>query len=128
MTTIDPIPLTTEEIPEAFALNPETVFRLRPKNEQEVENRFGIRAGSGIVGRPAESGMSVYYEGNIYNASNMRSLLSKENQAAGRMKQRYPTVARTYIGSLEEVTRFFEVSVWEQPNRDELWAAEQAVA
>jgi hypothetical protein len=61
-----------------------------------------IDRGSGIVCDPltvmsgAVSGdemIDVYYEGNRYGAINMRTFSERVKQAAGRLQQRYPTVA-----------------------------------
>jgi hypothetical protein len=66
---------------------------------------LGIVPGSGIVGtrQPALPGVRaieedglvlVDYEGNLYGASNVRTLEDRLHHAAGRHIMRYPTVAR----------------------------------
>jgi hypothetical protein len=56
-----------------------------------------IRAGSGIVsaGEALPGGLIlVYYEGNLYNMDDMLDFQSRVFQAADRLSQNYPTVAR----------------------------------
>ena len=52
-----------------------------------------IDAGSGIVGAPGESHVVLYYEGNRYGASNLEYYPDRVKNAAGRLFQRYPTIA-----------------------------------
>ena len=41
--------------------------------------------------------MTVYFEGAIYDRENVRTLADRATQAAGRMVERYPTVARRIV-------------------------------
>lgn len=58
-----------------------------------------IARGSAIVGRPRISSerVTVYFEGAIYDQANVRTLADRATQAAGRMVERYPTVAKRVI-------------------------------
>lgn len=59
----------------------------------------GIAKGSAIVGQP-EPGtdeVTIYFEGAIYGAQNMRTLADRAKHAAGRMVERYPTVATRVV-------------------------------
>lgn len=71
-----------------------------------VPNAKGISAlsfihkGSAIVSNgvaDAEGFVTVYYEGNIYGAQNIRTFEDKAVIAAGRLAERYPTVARARV-------------------------------
>lgn len=53
----------------------------------------GIVRGSGIVGRPLEDEVLIYYEGAIYGQVGMERLADRVNYAYLRMRERYPTVA-----------------------------------
>lgn len=70
-----------------------------------------IAPGSGIVGAPlGESGIVIFFEGNCYDASNLRDYEDRLACAAGRLFTRYPTVAKMYV-PLDEVTaRFIAVA------------------
>ena len=57
-----------------------------------------IAARSAIVGREPDGGrISVYYEGNIYDYSGMIRFADRVACAAGRLVERYPTVARASL-------------------------------
>jgi hypothetical protein len=58
-----------------------------------------IVRGSGIVGRPRSGSeeVMVYFEGAVYDQANVRTLADRATQAAGRMIERYPTVARRVV-------------------------------
>jgi len=59
-----------------------------------------IKPGSGIVGEPStqhEGLMRVYFEGNLYGAPGLGSYHAKVRQAAGRMVERYPTIAQMHV-------------------------------
>jgi hypothetical protein len=58
-----------------------------------------IVRGSAIVGRPqfGSAEVTVYFEGAIYDHENVRTLADRATQAAGRMIERYPTVAKRMI-------------------------------
>lgn len=67
--------------------------------------RLHIAPGSGIVGTPlGKDGVMLYFEGNVYNATNLRTVEERIVCAAGRLFTRYPTAARHYL-SIEEVER-----------------------
>ena len=55
-----------------------------------------IAFGSAIVGKPhADYGrITVYFEGNLFGAENMRSLEARAMIAAGRLHDSYPTIAK----------------------------------
>ncbi len=54
----------------------------------------GIAPGSAIVGTPNDGGrITVYYEGNLYGAENLKTYEEKLLHAADRLRTRYPTVA-----------------------------------
>lgn len=61
-----------------------------------------VAAGSAIVG-PAEYSeadqVTVYYEGNLYGAANVRTFADRARLAAGRLAERYPTIARAAVPS-----------------------------
>jgi len=63
------------------------------------EHMNGIDARSAIVGvlQPNADRVTVYYEGNRYNASNGHRYDQKLELAAGRLVQRYPTIARSSL-------------------------------
>lgn len=64
-----------------------------------------LKAGSAIVGDPTaltEGRVCIYYEGNVYNAENMRYFSERLLHAAGRLTTKYPTVAQAFI-SLDEL-------------------------
>lgn len=55
---------------------------------------LGIDPKSAIVGREPEDGrIKVYFEGNRFGAENMRRFTDRLMHAAGRLVQRYPTIA-----------------------------------
>lgn len=58
-----------------------------------------IVRGSAIVGRPrfGSEEVTVYFEGAIYDHENVRTLADRATQAAGRMIERYPTVAKRVV-------------------------------
>lgn len=58
-----------------------------------------ITMGAGVVGfGPNDKGqVTVYFEGNLYNASNLHCLHERIKCAAGRLFQRYPTIAKAYL-------------------------------
>lgn len=102
-------PLDPKDILIEQAHNPELIFRLTPKSEESLE-KLGIKAGSGVVARiTAERGpayASIYYEGNLYGASNLNTQEEKERCAAGRLHENYPTVARIGLPFDEAVKHF----------------------
>lgn len=57
-----------------------------------------IAPGSGIVGRSMAGGkVLVYYEGNLYDAVNMRRYVERVLHAWGRMDENYPTIAKATL-------------------------------
>jgi hypothetical protein len=68
-----------------------------------------IRPGSGIVGVELDAdetqagNVLIYYEGNIYNADNIKTYEDKCFHAWSRMSERYPTVARMVVPRLDLV-------------------------
>jgi hypothetical protein len=56
-----------------------------------------IAAGSGIVGVDADGGVDVWFEGNLYGASNLVTFQDRVAVAASRMEARYPTRARALL-------------------------------
>lgn len=56
--------------------------------------RTTIRAGSGIVGTPEGSRITLDYEGAIYGQTSLARFADRVAQAAGRHVTHYPTVAR----------------------------------
>jgi hypothetical protein len=99
-----------------------------------LKGDMGIRPGSGIVGQATRDGaIEIYYEGNLNGAENLRNYAERCYCAAGRMKERYPTVAHRVvpadtlrkIGSLDLRTGVVrldveveEVAVWVADVRD----------
>jgi hypothetical protein len=59
-----------------------------------------VAAGSAIVG-PAEGSeadqVTVYYEGNLYGAANVKTYADRARLAAGRLAASYPTIARAVV-------------------------------
>ena len=75
---------------------------LVPKSEHHLKWKFLIKQGSAIVGyRRSEETAHVYYEGNLYNASNLTTFRERAVCAYGRMTNQYPTVAQAMV-DLEE--------------------------
>jgi hypothetical protein len=66
--------------------------------------RRTIKKGSGIVMRtdPNFPIPVIYYEGNLYGASNLESFDERIVCAAGRAHKRYPTVARCGVLDVDE--------------------------
>jgi len=88
-----------------------------------------IAPGSAIVGREPVSGrISVYYEGNIYNTPGLARFADRVFTAAGRLAERYPTVARASLSatSLRRIGRWDDERgevVLDEPQADALLAA-----
>lgn len=61
-----------------------------------------IRPGSGIVLREREHAI-LDFEGNLYGAENLRTYRERLMHAAGRARDNYPTVARTFLDSVEDL-------------------------
>ncbi len=77
-----------------------------------------IAPGSGIVGVPlGKNGTVLYFEGNRYDASNLRDYEERVACAAGRLFTRYPTVAKMYLPAGEENTRFIAVGTIDRKYR-----------
>ena len=78
-----------------------------------------LKAGSAIVGDAdavTDGRLRVYYEGNLYNAENMRYFSQRLLHAAGRLTANYPTVAQAYI-PLDEL---YEVGVYDTDTKTAL--------
>lgn len=76
-----------------------------------------IAPGSGIVGVATEHGGAVlHFEGNLYGAENLMTYEERVRQAAGRLFQRYPTVARLYL-AYPELGEFLAVGAIDQEYR-----------
>lgn len=74
-----------------------------------VNSMHGITAGSGIVARIACEGMlDVYYEGNLYGASNIKTFEDRAYHAWDRMCMKYPTTARMRL-PVEDVVAHYDV-------------------
>jgi hypothetical protein len=103
----------------------------RPKTWADTENLIASRQldilvpigdttiapGSGIVRAPndnARFGASmVYYEGNIYNAANIRDFDERLRHAAGRLVENYPTVAKeAYSPGRFRKVGTYDAAVW----------------
>lgn len=68
-----------------------------PKSNSDL---LGIKKGSAIVVSRQENSsgfLDVYYEGNLYGASNMNDFEGKLIVAGGRLRDKAPTVARMHI-------------------------------
>lgn len=74
-----------------------------------------ILKGSAIVsdGQLRDGQLLVYFEGNLYGAVNLQRFEDKMLQAAGRLVQKYPTVARC----LMPVDQLMEVGTYDYPNQ-----------
>jgi len=86
---------------------------------------ISIVDGSGIVGcRHKGDLIEIYFEGNIYGASELRPHLARVRHAYFRMREHYPTVARavvpatelTHVGYYDEVSD--ELHITNQPELD----------
>lgn len=96
---------------------------------------YPIHPGSAIVGSTPQDDVQVlvYFEGNLYGAENMRAYEQRVEHAAGRLTQRYPTIAKAMlrptdlvrVGSYETDAHLLEI---EQPDALETWAGEKVVS
>jgi len=67
---------------------------------------FLIAAKSGIVGSPDPDDATrvvIDYDGDLYHAANVRTYADRVRVAAGRHKDRYPTVARRSVPAMDLV-------------------------
>jgi len=74
-----------------------------PRAGSNLHNTL-LKGSAIIVAR--ESGddhLLVYFEGNKYNACNIKTFEDKCLHAAGRLIEHYPTVARTYVKASEVI-------------------------
>lgn len=74
-------------------------YKFSPDNWLDVvvprtSYHLGIRAASGIVAHLFEGSCHVYYEGNSYDVTDLKSWHSRMQLAAGRLLTSYPTIAR----------------------------------
>lgn len=70
---------------------------------------LGIAEGSGIVGAQSVDMVHVYYEGNLYDASNIVTWADRIDHAADRLVANYPTIAQM-VTDAEDLTR---VGTWD---------------
>ena len=58
-----------------------------------------IAGGSAIVGQPEplSDEVTIYFEGAIYDQHNVRTLADRAKHAAGRMIEKYPTIATRVV-------------------------------
>lgn len=82
---------------------------------------------SGIVGLPAGPGLEdrvrIYYEGNLYHASNLEAWAERVNSAAGRMAAKYPTTA-TLVVSQDALKQVGEVEYTRERGVAQLWLSD----
>jgi hypothetical protein len=82
-----------------------------------------IAPGSGIVGQPQDDGtILVYYEGNIYDARNIRTYDDRCDHAFDRMRTNYPTVARAIVNPRDLI----DVGTWEPATHSVVTTREEA--
>ena len=81
-----------------------------PKSGKSIHS---IADGSGIVSRSTslEGMLKIYYEGNIYKASNLHDLRTRIVVAAGRLFDSYPTIAFTHCTASDMVEHYECVGV-----------------
>lgn len=60
-------------------------------------NLHNIDPGSAIVAEPLENEYCLHFEGNRYDAENLRSFEGKLLQAASRKAENYPTIAKMFL-------------------------------
>jgi hypothetical protein len=81
---------------------------------------------SAIVGEPSPCGeeLLVYFEGNRYRAANIRTFADRAMIAAGRLSERYPTIAQASVpaGALVQVGLFTPAQGVEVPDDRSLLA------
>lgn len=91
-----------------------------------------LAQGSALVGDPTDSRFGeckvlVYYEGNIYGACNLNSFAEKATCAAGRLIERYPTIAKVVLPREELIeVGFMEEGYRVTLEREDLIAAWEA--
>lgn len=85
-----------------------------PKSPQFLQP-FGISLQSGIVAQIYQKGdtVSIYYEGNIYGAENLKSYLQRVYHAASHLIHKYPTIAHVTIPLKDYQNLFLEVGVFD---------------
>jgi len=80
----------------------QTALLVVPKIEHQQRWSTIIKGGSGIVGYLVNSEtIHVYYEGNLYNASNLKTFEERALCAYGRCSMRYPTIAQVAVPMAE---------------------------
>lgn len=67
-----------------------------PEGDSGLSTATIVR-GSAIVGVPGDDPVHIYYEGNINGASNMVTFADRAYFAAGRLRQRAPTIAQKTV-------------------------------
>ncbi|MDC8832811.1 hypothetical protein [Alteromonas gilva] len=76
-----------------------------------------IKGGSAIVGSlesSIEGYVTVYFEGNLFDACNLNTIFDRAMIAAGRLHQRYPTTAKAAIPASELI----QVGIYCYANHD----------
>jgi hypothetical protein len=71
-----------------------------PNAEHVLQVSSSIAPGSGIVAfrvEEAPTKLVLYYEGNIYDAVNLRAFQQRVHQSYGRMTARYGTIAQSML-------------------------------
>jgi len=96
-------------------MNKEEALILVPKNLENT-NVSSICKASGIVASPLEPddksqeiSYVVDYEGNLYNACNLKSIVQRIYHALDRQKSQYPTTARKWVTHEELNSKFLIV-------------------
>ncbi len=73
---------------------------LVPKDTHDIP--FNIALGSAIVAIPdpdSDGDMTIYYEGNLYNACNLHDIENRLIVAVGRLQDNYPTTAKAWLSA-----------------------------
>jgi len=75
-----------------------------------------LAPGSGIVGEAHSAGVLLHYEGNIFDAVNLRRYEDRLKQAAGRLVARYPTRAMLVLPASEVAETMLVVGEYDAEN------------
>lgn len=63
-----------------------------------LDPQLGVDHASAIVGKTLDDGrIHIFYEGNRFNASNLKLYAERARSAAGRLHTRYPTIAQAIV-------------------------------
>jgi hypothetical protein len=73
-----------------------------------------IRQAAGIVMYERNGALLIDYEGNLYDAENLRTYEQRLMHAAGRAKDQYPTVARSMVHDPSEfiIVGEYDTDTW----------------